>query len=103
MKLLNIPDNIAKIFALAPKNLVLSMGKIFQFQIFTGFFKLHLFLALDALCNVCNYCIHESENDIKSPEFSCHVISLSIAFRFERNEVWTSIGIVVTCRHRHHP
>ena len=49
MKLLNISDNIAKIFALAPKNLVLSMGKIFQFQIFTGFFKLHLFFALDAL------------------------------------------------------
>ena len=44
-----MPDNIAKIFALAPKNLVLSMGKIFQFQIFTGFFKLHLFLDVDAL------------------------------------------------------
>ena len=49
MELLNIPDNMAKRFALAPKNLVLSIGKIFHFQIFTGFLKLHLFLDLDAL------------------------------------------------------
>ena len=50
MELLNIPDNMAKRFALAPKNLVLSIGKIFHFQNFTGFLKLHLFLDLDALC-----------------------------------------------------
>ena len=52
MELLNIPNNMAKRFALAPKNLVLSIGKIFHFQIFTGFLKLHLFLDLDALCDV---------------------------------------------------
>ena len=46
-----MPDKIAKIFALASKNLVLSMGKLFQFQIFTDFLKLHLFLDLDALCS----------------------------------------------------
>ena len=47
-----MPDKIAKIFALASKNLVLSMGKLFHFQIFTDFLKLHLFLDLDALCDV---------------------------------------------------
>ena len=47
-----MPDKIAKIFALASKNLVHSMGKLFQFQIFTDFLKLHLFLDLDALCKV---------------------------------------------------